>query len=177
MLFEAHGKSFPCTELVLFNYAKVNTVFHSMAPLNPFLFHLQVMQQQRSTKRSASTHPTPMSKEDLSGIKDPESKHRERSEWNEMNYRILTRTNHFLMFPLSSSLTVFKISHYLPLNTRPMLVKSFFIQFYSYFYHGFFFFGVCLSFGSVCIQTICFEMNFNWSYSTGIFFSAYIQQH
>ncbi len=25
--------SFPCTELLLFNYAKVNTVFHSMTPL------------------------------------------------------------------------------------------------------------------------------------------------
>ncbi len=34
MVFEAHGISFPCTELLLFNYAKVNTVFHSMAPLN-----------------------------------------------------------------------------------------------------------------------------------------------
>ncbi len=34
MDFEAHGMSFPCTELLLFNYAKVNTVFHSMAPLN-----------------------------------------------------------------------------------------------------------------------------------------------
>lgn len=33
MVFEAHGMSFPCTELLLFNYAKVNTVFHSMAPL------------------------------------------------------------------------------------------------------------------------------------------------
>ncbi len=34
MVFEAHGNmSFPCTELLLFNYAKVNTVFHSMAPL------------------------------------------------------------------------------------------------------------------------------------------------
>ncbi len=32
-MFEAHGMSFPCTELLLFNYAKVNTVFHSMAPL------------------------------------------------------------------------------------------------------------------------------------------------
>ncbi len=32
MVFEAHGMSFPCTELLLFNYAKVNTVFHSMAP-------------------------------------------------------------------------------------------------------------------------------------------------
>ncbi len=33
MVFEAHGMSFPCTELLLFNYAKVKTVFHSMAPL------------------------------------------------------------------------------------------------------------------------------------------------
>ncbi len=33
MVFEAHGMSFPCTELLLFNNAKVNTVFHSMAPL------------------------------------------------------------------------------------------------------------------------------------------------
>ncbi len=34
MVFEAHGMSFPCTELLLFNYAKVNIVFHSMAPLS-----------------------------------------------------------------------------------------------------------------------------------------------
>ncbi len=34
MVFEAHGMSFLCTELFLFNYAKVNTVFHSMAPLS-----------------------------------------------------------------------------------------------------------------------------------------------
>ncbi len=33
MVFEAHCMSFPCTELLLFNYAKVNTVFHFMAPL------------------------------------------------------------------------------------------------------------------------------------------------
>ncbi len=33
MVFEAHGMSFQCTELLLFNYAKVNTVFHSMTPL------------------------------------------------------------------------------------------------------------------------------------------------
>ncbi len=33
MVFEAHCMSFPCTELLLFNYAKVNTVFHSMALL------------------------------------------------------------------------------------------------------------------------------------------------
>ncbi len=30
MVFEAHGMSFPCTEHLLFNYAKL---FHSMAPL------------------------------------------------------------------------------------------------------------------------------------------------
>ncbi len=35
MVFEAHGMSFPCTEL-LFNYAKVNIVFHSMAPLRNY---------------------------------------------------------------------------------------------------------------------------------------------
>ncbi len=35
MVFEAHCMSFPCTELLLlFNYAEVNTVFHSMAPLS-----------------------------------------------------------------------------------------------------------------------------------------------
>ncbi len=34
MVFEAHGMSLPCIELLLFNYTKVNTVFHSMAPLN-----------------------------------------------------------------------------------------------------------------------------------------------
>ncbi len=33
MVSEAHCMSFSCTELLLFNYAKVNTVFHSMAPL------------------------------------------------------------------------------------------------------------------------------------------------
>ncbi len=33
MVFEAHGMPFPFTELSLFNYAMVNTVFHSMAPL------------------------------------------------------------------------------------------------------------------------------------------------
>ncbi len=33
MVFEAHGMSFPYTELLLFNYAKLNTVFHFMAPL------------------------------------------------------------------------------------------------------------------------------------------------
>ncbi len=34
MVFDSHGMSFPCTELLLFNYAKVNTVFHSMTPLS-----------------------------------------------------------------------------------------------------------------------------------------------
>ncbi len=33
MVSEAHCMSFPCTELLLFNYAKVKTIFHSMAPL------------------------------------------------------------------------------------------------------------------------------------------------
>ncbi len=33
MVFEAHCMSFQRTDLLLFNYAKVNTVFHSMAPL------------------------------------------------------------------------------------------------------------------------------------------------
>ncbi len=33
MVFEAHSMSFPCTEHLLFNYAKVNLVFYSMAPL------------------------------------------------------------------------------------------------------------------------------------------------
>ncbi len=36
MVFEAHSMSFPCKELLLFNYAKVNTVFHSMAPFSSF---------------------------------------------------------------------------------------------------------------------------------------------
>ncbi len=34
MVFEAHSMYFPCTELLLFNYAKIKRVFHSMAPLN-----------------------------------------------------------------------------------------------------------------------------------------------
>ncbi len=33
MVSEAHCMPFPCTELLLFNYAKVKTIFHSMAPL------------------------------------------------------------------------------------------------------------------------------------------------
>ncbi len=42
MVFEAHCMSFPCTELLLFNYAKVNTVFHSMAPLSPLMMLVKV---------------------------------------------------------------------------------------------------------------------------------------
>ncbi len=37
MVSEAHCMSFPCTELLLFNYAKVKTVFHSMALLKEYL--------------------------------------------------------------------------------------------------------------------------------------------
>ncbi len=37
MVFEAHGISFPCTELLLFNYTNVNPVFLSMAPLRCIL--------------------------------------------------------------------------------------------------------------------------------------------
>ncbi len=36
MVFKAHGMSFSCTELLLFNYVNINTVFHSMAPLNKY---------------------------------------------------------------------------------------------------------------------------------------------
>ncbi len=38
MVSEANCMSFPCTELLLFNCAKVKTVFHSMAPLNLHLW-------------------------------------------------------------------------------------------------------------------------------------------
>ncbi len=37
MVSEAHCMSFSCTELLLFNYAKVKTVFHSMAPLKQYI--------------------------------------------------------------------------------------------------------------------------------------------
>ncbi len=40
MVFEAHCMSFPCTEFLLFNYAKVKTVFHSMAHLNSAEAHM-----------------------------------------------------------------------------------------------------------------------------------------
>ncbi len=33
MVSEAHCMSFPCIELLIFIYAKVKTVFYSMAPL------------------------------------------------------------------------------------------------------------------------------------------------
>ncbi len=42
MVFEAYGMSFPCTELLLFNCAKVNTVFHSMAPLRSLLAESEI---------------------------------------------------------------------------------------------------------------------------------------
>ncbi len=32
----SHCMSFPCAEILLFNYDKVNTVVHPMAPLNWF---------------------------------------------------------------------------------------------------------------------------------------------
>ncbi len=41
MVFEAHGIPFPYTELLLFSYAKVNTVFHSMAPLKQHDYSLK----------------------------------------------------------------------------------------------------------------------------------------
>ncbi len=40
MVSEAHCMSFPCTELLL-NYAKIMTVFHSMAPLNFHFRHVK----------------------------------------------------------------------------------------------------------------------------------------
>ncbi len=40
MVFEAHCMLFPCTELLLLAYTKVNTVFHSMAPLKCTLHFL-----------------------------------------------------------------------------------------------------------------------------------------
>ncbi len=39
MVSEAHCMSFPSTELLLFNNAKVKTVFHSMAPLKYIIWH------------------------------------------------------------------------------------------------------------------------------------------
>ncbi len=57
--------SFPCTELLLFNYAKVKTVFHSMAPL---ILHLILAEMTRfafkmttqcvKTSRLASAAPS-----------------------------------------------------------------------------------------------------------------------
>ncbi len=38
MVSEVHCMSFQCTELLLFNYAKVKTVFHSMAPLTKIVY-------------------------------------------------------------------------------------------------------------------------------------------
>ncbi len=61
MVFEAHGMSFPCTELLLFNYAKVNTVFHSMAPLS----HIQQCFRLSLAQISATFYPlgTPAKRE------------------------------------------------------------------------------------------------------------------
>ncbi len=42
-MFEALGISFPCTALLLLNYAKVNTVFHSMAPLRSTVFNIDYL--------------------------------------------------------------------------------------------------------------------------------------
>ncbi len=50
MVSEAHCMSFPCTELLLFNYAKVKTVFHSVAPLN-IIFPIHHFNLQRKTKK------------------------------------------------------------------------------------------------------------------------------
>ncbi len=46
MVFEAHCMSFTCTELLLFNYAKVKTVFHSMATFKFFLCKSQAVNSQ-----------------------------------------------------------------------------------------------------------------------------------
>ncbi len=43
MVFEALGMSFPCPALLLLNYAKVNTVFHSMAPLKSTVFNIDYL--------------------------------------------------------------------------------------------------------------------------------------
>ncbi len=55
MASEAHCMSSPCTELLLFNYAKVKTVFHSMALLNGWL---AVTRAVRSTLQKPSTFPS-----------------------------------------------------------------------------------------------------------------------
>ncbi len=40
MVFEAHGMSFPCTEMLLFNYA-INTVFPFYGTFNIPIYHGQ----------------------------------------------------------------------------------------------------------------------------------------
>ncbi len=42
--------SFPCTELLLINYAKINTVFQSMAPLKEIKLHEQAVEIVESFK-------------------------------------------------------------------------------------------------------------------------------
>ncbi len=69
MVSEAHCMSFPCTELLLFNYAKVKTVFHSMAPLSFAKAHRQ---------SSPPPSPSPLSpfsggEEQRDGLTIPES--------------------------------------------------------------------------------------------------------
>ncbi len=44
MVFEAHCMSFPCTELLLFNYAKANRVLYSMAPLKKINLEMQYLE-------------------------------------------------------------------------------------------------------------------------------------
>ncbi len=48
MVFEAHCMSCPCTEHLLFNYAKVKTVFHSMAPLRFYPFFLNNVNERKT---------------------------------------------------------------------------------------------------------------------------------
>lgn len=36
-VFDVHSMSVPCREVSFFNHAKVNTISHSMAPLNEFI--------------------------------------------------------------------------------------------------------------------------------------------
>ncbi len=57
MVSEAHCMSFPCTELLLFNYAKVKTVFHSMAPL--ILWWMEIWVEQGAVNTIILTHCFP----------------------------------------------------------------------------------------------------------------------
>ncbi len=57
MVSEAHCMPFPCTELLLFNYAKVKTVFHSMAPL--ILWWMEIWVEQGAVNTIILTHCFP----------------------------------------------------------------------------------------------------------------------